>query len=287
MADRSYETNPISWCFYIAAAIVVYCGWQEMRETPGFDWDIALRTAFMSTFLSAIGAGITWLDKRLIQRRRDKKAAKILKMLRKNPGQAPRARYLVYLRPFFTTGHLGIKNKRKFSSIPILPMYHAKNAESELEDIEAILVRAFEPLGLLVAIGKPGEQFGSGRIPSDDHTWKVDVERLVRHAQMVIVIPSERPGTAWEINFLRNKGYLYKCVFMMPPETYLKTINIEAAWKRADAHLKNQRFKLPDYEPTGLLFCMKPGRVKAKRTLHLDSHQKLLKNCLELICNGV
>jgi hypothetical protein len=49
----------------------------------------------------------------------------------------------------------------------------------------------------LVALGKPGEAIGAGRIFTDDATWQADIATLMRRAKGILIVPSDRDGTCF------------------------------------------------------------------------------------------
>jgi hypothetical protein len=282
LADRAYEPDDVIEMLYMAAAGVVIVSYFLLSKDA--DWGFAewATVSGIATGLCALGAALTKLDKHLIQKRRDRSAGKILTELREDPGRPPRKRYVLYLRPFFTTGLLAVENKEDFK-LPIQPGYFEQKAAPWISDLEAIFALALEPEGELACLGRPGEQFGAGRAVSDDERWQVDVEMLARHAHMIVILPSERPGTAWEIAHLKEKGHLGKTIFLMPQEVQLGAVSIRDVWTRTVAHYGEQGITLPEYQPTGLLFRIDgDGRIGTRRRLDLSSHRNLRKACREL-----
>ena len=67
---------------------------------------------------------------------------------------------------------------------------------------EEQLADAVDPIGPLLAIGRPGEQLptpGATRVYADDDQWRALVERWLSMARLVILRPGTSPGVQWEI----------------------------------------------------------------------------------------
>ena len=219
MADRSYKTNPFSMCCYVAAGLIIYFLRSRIGDAPTVagKFFVALKISALAMTVASVGGAVSKLDKHLIQRRRNIFAAQILRYLRQGKPLRPgRDDYVVYLRPFFTTGQMPLENpSRRFLRIfPVMPHYFVRRYEPPASDLEAVIVLLVERLGKLIAIGQPGEQVGSGRVASDDDCWRDDVAMLIERARLLVMIPSERPGTSWEMQFVRNCGHLGKCLFL-------------------------------------------------------------------------
>ncbi len=113
-----------------------------------------------------------------------------------------------------------------------------------LNYLEGILRWSSRKLGVLIAVGRPGEAFGAGRVETEEVSWRDTVAGLMERATVIFVVPVDRPGTIWEIEQVVGKGYLSKTVFLITPHT------ISARKKLGDV------LSLPDYKgQTG--FCMR------------------------------
>jgi len=141
---------------------------------------------------------------RISQRRRDRTASLLLELPTR-----PSKRFLLFLRPFFVTGRMitkkGFKAFNKgYSSI--------KNREKA--ELETFLTSTREKGAPLVALGEPGEHYGAGRVKVSDDAWKQTVADLAGSAALILTIPSSRPGTAWELAWLKHNRLLKKTVFI-------------------------------------------------------------------------
>lgn len=92
-------------------------------------------------------------------------------------------------------------------------------------DLETLLAHLVEPWAPLIGLGTPGEQLGAGRLESSDPTWRDQVVQLSAAAQRIFLLPSNRPGTAWELDHIAPRPHLLaKPVFIVPPTTDVRQI---------------------------------------------------------------
>ena len=93
-------------------------------------------------------------------------------------------------------------------------------------DFEGVIAKIAEPLGDLVTVGGE-ETIGGGSIKSNNKDWEDIVESLCSAASIIFILPL-RDVTRWsdkrddgitkEVLLLKDKQYLRKSVFIMPPE---------------------------------------------------------------------
>ena len=175
------------------------------------------------------------------QQNRDRIAAEILDRI--DRGESPR--YSLYLRTFGVTGALPTGQQPLETVSPLL--------RGPVLDFETLLAEAVEPFAPLVGLGQPGEHLGAGRIRTDDTAWQDFVLRLANRAEMILVIPSGRPGTAWELKTLAGGDLWKKAVYLMPPGLagiYPETWNADRARLAADG------VSVPEYSPWGMAFAL-------------------------------
>ena len=85
-------------------------------------------------------------------------------------------------------------------------------------DFETELADAVESQAQLVALGKPGEQIGAGRIESADDDWQAKFKELATRAVAIFLLPSLQPGTRAEIDaILSTDEWLAGTMFFVPP----------------------------------------------------------------------
>jgi hypothetical protein len=175
------------------------------------------------------------------QQNRDRMAGEILDRIGR--GESPR--FSLYLRTFGVTGELPTGQQPLETVSPLL--------HGPILDFETLLAEAVEPVAPLVGLGQPGEHLGAGRIRTDDTAWQDFVLRLATRAELILVIPSGRPGTAWELKTLAGGDLWKKSVYLMPPGlagTYPETWNADRARLAADG------VSIPEYSPWGMAFAL-------------------------------
>jgi hypothetical protein len=202
-----------------------------------------------SVFL-LLGRILTVLAQRSAQRRRDSRAAALVRGLLDEDGSRQRTPYVLYLRPFSTTGRLAVSNPKP-RWLPLVPSYFAREATLEFE---TVLAEALEPDLSLVALGRPGEHVGAGRIAVSDDRWRHVFARLVKDARWIVLIPSDHGETRWEVRELVGHDYLRKTIFLMPPTLRPGGIDVAAEWTDARAGLVADGVQLPPYTGAGQLF---------------------------------
>lgn len=154
-----------------------------------------------------------------VQKRRDEQASAILAAVCKGQNVAE---FILFLRPFSSTGHLGLSEQQRRSEEEALWDASGSDAESQLPaelshgDFESLLADEFWPPAIL-GLGKPGEHFGVSRLPDNENNWQSTVSSLIQHASSVIAIPSIHAGTLWELEQIVAQDYIHKCIFFVEP----------------------------------------------------------------------
>lgn len=252
---------------YLAAALTVLVYW---TQRDAFDADSAVWiAALVATLLAAVGKASDTLRRRRRQHRREEKAQALFEQL---DGDTRVTDYVLYLRPFSTTGRLAVSNpKRRW--LPLLPGYYEHQGTLEFE---SLLSQALPPALPLVALGRPGEHIGAGRIRVDDADWRDAFERLVAQAAWIVMIPSHEGETRWEVTRLISDGHLDKTVFLMPPQPPpAKGIDLPVYWSTMREELSALGLEVPRYNPAGLFFRIGPaGRpTRARYVPRLETAQ--------------
>ena len=152
-------------------------------------------------------------EQSVVQGERDRRAQGILQALE---SETPKPSFCLYLRPFTATSNLRIVVRRT--------TYHdPRNSErirtkDDFDDFETVLARAFDPSFPLVALGRPGEMVGAGRIATSDQDWRRKILLLAHAAHAIVLIPSTRAGTLWELRAaMDDENLLRKTIFIIPP----------------------------------------------------------------------
>jgi hypothetical protein len=203
------------------------------------------------------------------QMRRDKAAITLFKAVISGDQQ----KFAVFLRPFYTTDK--IKQAQMFmvpqwsgSSMTMRPMM-------TVHGLEDTIIEAFVSTMPVVALGKPGETFGVGRILVDEDSWQKDASELMQRASLLICLPSSRPGSHWEMNQIMLNHYFSKTVFIMPPKWELEK-ELKEDWDLLKQQVASKGITIPEYKTGGLLFSVDATRQCVTEKFSLDSTQKLL-----------
>jgi hypothetical protein len=219
------------------------------------------------------------------QARRDEAAIKLFNAVRSGDEQ----KFAVFLRPFHTTDDLQqIKPKMEpvqeldpTSWDPTAPpgtvtvrMRTTLQPRIHAYPLEDTIVEAFRDTMPVVALGKPGETHGVGRILVDDENWQSAASELMPRALLLICVPSSRPESQWELNQIIRTHYLTKTVFIMPPSNWKQ---LRGDWDLVEQQLSANGIAIPKYDPEGLLFSFDAKGQCITETLRLDSSEELQK----------
>ena len=216
----------------------------------------------------------TWSRRRLInlqQARNDLTAQRIMSELRANP-EAPVAEFFLYLRAFETTGRLRVPLYLRLRKLSVGLNQLVTN------DVESYVSNAVRGVAPLIALGRPGEAIGAGRIVTEDANWMADIVTLMKRAKGILLVPSSRPGTLWEIETLKHEGLLNKVIFIMPPRTKGR-LDTRERWEVARQALNSYGLQAPEHHEQGLLFEVGPdGRISNVEPLLLNSARQVRKS---------
>jgi hypothetical protein len=206
------------------------------------------------------------------QRGRDLKAKRIFALLRKGVRPEP---FALYLRPFASTNAV--------QEDVIAPMSFAVGgglflAGSTRFELEQQIERATRSLGPLVALGEPLEHVGAGRIRVEEDTWRGAVEVLTGSADLIVLLPSSRAGTLWEVERILSSDLISRTVFVDPPNRVRKdsTYAQGAEWAQVrDAFLK-RGYEMPEDSMTGqLLYFGQSKKPIARARLDIDAEDNI------------
>jgi Ankyrin repeats (3 copies)/Ankyrin repeat len=171
---------------------------------------------------------------RLVQEDRDRSAGEISQLLNAEEyaNKALPPEFGLYLRAFMTTDKLHLQGI----------------------DLETIVAYSIAPSLPLLALGKPGEHIGAGRIRTSDEGWQEEILRLMEAARLILIIPSHRTGTLWEIDTLRTLGYFKKTIFIMPPELTFHDGKYSQDWKKTVTAAQAVGVEFPNHIAEGVFF---------------------------------
>ena len=212
----------------------------------------------------------------LRQREYDNTAQRVLGDLCADPA-APVPDFYLYLRAFETTGKLHVplylRVRRKC-------IWVAQRLVTD--DVESFVSLSVGRGAPLIAFGRPGEAIGAGRIVTDEESWKKHILVLMRRAKGILLVPSDRPGTLWEMKALRQEGLLGKVVFIMPPLSKGE-FDTQERWNSARAIMATHGLEAPEHQERGMLFAVgADGKVSNAEPLLLSSPRKIRKSVTRL-----
>lgn len=168
-------------------------------------WTIFLPTTFLQfAIVSVIGGFIVKnsvpllnrLETCIVQGYRNRKAIELAEGYEEG--------LVLFLRPFAVDGELGLLGiSAKWVGV----------------DFETVLTYASKPVGDLVALGRPDDAFGAGRLETAEANWFGTFIKMARRARLIVVIPSANRGTTNEVRWLISECKLGQTIFVMPTLT--------------------------------------------------------------------
>ncbi|MEL6473863.1 MAG: hypothetical protein AAFQ21_07235 [Pseudomonadota bacterium] len=223
---------------------------------PGFG--TATATAL---FLASIAGGVALgqvfyeLDGLFDQQTRDLRAMDIKADL--DAGRIPDEPFTLYLRPFASTNTIA-RDDSRFVNVAagapgIAPQYVMA---SDRIEFETQIETALRPLGTLVGLGRPLEHFGAGRIVVAFEGWQDLIAKLMDHARLIVLLPSSRGGTSWEVERILERGLLPKTIIVDPPNAAgaaRKDYDPSAEWDSIRSAFSTHGRILPPDDENGLL----------------------------------
>jgi hypothetical protein len=210
------------------------------------------------------------------QARRDKAAIETFNAVKSS---SDKKKFAVFLRPFYTTDKI---KSTEMITIPTQTGGSTTFTQVPVEHpLEDTIVKAFRYTMPVVALGKPGETFGVGRILVEDDVWQKAATELMDRAALIIFQPSSRPGSFWEMNEIMLHRYLSKTVFIVPPYP-ARWKELREDWNLLKKNMTSSGITLPDYRAEGLAFCVDAKGQSISEKLRLDSPKKLLETFIRL-----
>jgi hypothetical protein len=231
------------------ATMASFITWDLHQHQAQIDWkDIAIGS-LASTMLGSLAEGF-FTPSRRVQSSRDRMAEALRQGVLAGDVAAQQQSYALYLRPFAVTGVFFEEEPGEKSYVPpLLPAFYARrNAEFEAV-VSDIVWRLTIPL---IALGRPGEAFGAGRLASSEKDWTADAAALIQGSDFLLVIPSSHEGTMWELRRILEQDILCHCIFLMPWQ--VKGRYSSRNWTETLAACAEIGLRLPPWESQGALF---------------------------------
>jgi hypothetical protein len=210
------------------------------------------------------------------QERRDQAAIKIFNAAMSSSYE----KFSVFLRPFYTTDK--IIDEEVVTTYTTQPNGVLQaNTMVFTYPLEDTIVETFSRTMPIIALGKPGETFGVGRILVDEGEWRTAATKLIDRAALIIFQPSSRPGSKWEIEHIIHHRYLDKTVFIVPPYPG-KWKDLLEDWDVLRKNMACSGIIFPEYKSDGLLFSIDEKGQYISEDLRLNSKTKLLESFIRL-----
>ncbi|MEN0060657.1 MAG: hypothetical protein AAGA48_00835 [Myxococcota bacterium] len=211
----------------------------------------------------AIGTPLSRRRRVVQQARRDQRASALLAEAQDGK---PSIDYSLYLRAFASSGNLDGEAPADFMQAGFDP----RSIEDRNLDLETLFAMVLEPEAPLVALGKPEEHEGAGRVETNDATWTESFRALARHALLIIIVPTPGRSLEWEVSWLQEHNVLSKCLFVMPPgkPSLSQRFDWKPEWDSIRSALKAKGLELPEHDHEGAMFVLGPnGQVVERESL--------------------
>lgn len=260
--------------YTIGSALAFAVVYVVSRNPPPMDWPVPpiLGAGVVALIIMLVtGASGKFFERRhkqSTQSKRDRRAQLIFEQA----CQGRAGDYSLYLRAFTTTGQMPAED----TSTLLQPGFDPRDIEGQVVDLEGVFAQVLESSAPIVALGRPGEQFGSGRLKTEDDRWRNDLKVLADSALILLVLPSPGESLQWEIEWIIRHGHLKKSLFVMPPKiSWSLTLRGRPrpfpwaeTWHALRERFANNGITLPAYEKGGMIFFLgEDGAVSVKASL--------------------
>jgi hypothetical protein len=74
---------------------------------------------------------------------------------------------------------------------------------------------------------------GAGLVGTTDEEWRDDFLALAPAVRLIVAVPSERPGTLWELSQIAQNAWWQKTLFVMPESVHARDeqVVVAAEWE--------------------------------------------------------
>jgi len=208
-----------------------------------------------------------------LQYARDLRAQAIFEALGRGETPPP---YVVYLRPFSSTDQV---ESVVMAAVASGMQGSALGFVMTRYELEQQIERATRHLGSLVCLGQSLEHVGAGRIAVDDASWKEAVLRLCGKAALIVMLPSSRSGTLWEIEHVLTSNLIDRTVFIDPPNAAIsdkKRYDQSREWRAVRDAFAAKGFTMPPDSRVGRLLFFGQARAPTLRArLDIDAEDNI------------
>ena len=101
--------------------------------------------------------------------------------------------------------------------------------------LEQVIADELSPVGPVIAIGEPGEavpKIGASRTYFSDDEWQDGVTEWMDAASVIVVLCGTSQHLGWEIDQIRQRQFLAKTIFVVPPMEHAREACARAALAR-------------------------------------------------------
>lgn len=225
----------------------------------GLDRAVALAAAGGLVVVAALAiAAFGELGDLSFQHARDLRAQSIFDALGRGETPPP---YVVYLRPFSSTDQI---ESVAMAAVASGMQGSALGFVMSRYELEQQIERATRHLGPLVCLGQGLEHVGAGRIAVDEASWKEAVLRLCGKAALIVMLPSSRAGTLWEIEHVLASDLVDRTVFIDPPNAAMsdkKRYDQSREWTAVRDAFAAKGFTMPADSRVGRLLFFGAARA--------------------------
>lgn len=210
------------------------------------------------------------------QHARDLRAGAIFAAVR--DGAPPPRPYTLYLRPFASTD-LFAEHVLSAAGASVAAGQGVLYGGTARVELESQLEHATRPFGELIALGEPLEHIGAGRVLVDESAWRHAVHALCQFAELIVVLPSSRPGTLWEIERILDSSLIERTVLIDAPNAGEKAkgpFAQSAEWAHVrDAFMRRGYDMPPDSKVGVLLYFGRAKSPQASARLDIDAEDNI------------
>lgn len=277
---------------YLLAGIVGAAASVGVAAWGVFAFQDASPLSLMGVLVGAIVVGACWialassLADLSEQHGRDLEAGELFRRLL--AGEAPERPFTLYLRPFATTNEI---EQNVLSPMVAGASSSSFSYVSSRYELERQIERATRKVGPLVALGEPLEHIGAGRVKVTDDTWQRAVELLSDHAALIVLLPSSRAGTLWEVERILNSDLVKRTVMIDPPNgegRWGRKYSQADEWGQVRSAFAKRGFEIPQDSRAGqMIFFGDDTAPVARARLDIDAEGNIAAFFRRVLRHGV
>ena len=144
-------------------------------------------------------------------------------------------------------------------------------------DVEELIVRAFDPL-LVITLDESGNNANDAGLPDEAFLT------LTNRARVLCIVPVGDERYTRRLQILKTLGPINRCIFVMPEQGTLGTLDWPAAWTTAREAAAKIDIDLSGYTAGGWLFRIdRDGKAVTFRPIVNPNPEKIAR-ALESIC---